>query len=68
LQQEPEREVKTRKILDTLNYRGSNAATGLHEAFMHTSNEPLAKLLAPYIIQIQSEDNKNSPEGMYFKT
>jgi hypothetical protein len=35
---------------------------------MHTSNEPLAKLLAPYIIQIQSEDNKNSPEGMYFKT
>ena len=60
--QEPEREAKTRKILDTLNYRGPKAATGLHEAFMHTSNEPLAKLLAPYIIQIQSEDNKNSPE------
>jgi hypothetical protein len=33
---------------------------------MNTSNGDLAKLLAPYIKQMQSEDNKFSPESMYF--
>jgi hypothetical protein len=68
LQQEPEREAKTRKILDSLNYGGSETAMKFHEALMNTSNEELAKLLAPDIKQIQSEDNKKSPESMYFKT
>ena len=66
MQQEPEREKKNRKILDTLNYRGKKAAKGLYDAFMNTSNEQLAELLEPYIKQIQSEDNKFSPESMYF--
>ena len=55
-------ENKTRKILDTLHRRGSKAAKGLHEAFINTSNEELAMLLAPYIKQIQSEGNKITPE------
>ena len=55
-------ENKTRKILDTLHRRGPQAAKGLHEAFMNTSNEELAKLLVPYIKQIQSEGNKITPE------
>jgi len=66
LQQEQEREKKNRKILDTLNYRGKKAAKGLYDAFMNTSNEELAELLAPYIKQMQSEHNKFSPESMYF--
>ena len=66
MQQELEREKKSRKILDTLNYRGKNAAKGLYDAFMNTSNGDLAELLAPYIKQMQSEDNKFSPESMYF--
>jgi hypothetical protein len=68
LQQTTTTENKTRTILNTLDRRGLKVAKKLHEAFMNTSNEHLAKLLAPYIIQIQSEDNKNDPQGMYFKT
>ena len=64
--QELEREKQNRKILDTLNYRGKKAAKGLYDAFMNTLNEDLAKLLLPYIKQMQSEDNKFSPESMYF--
>ena len=60
--QELEREKQNRKILDTLNYRGKKAAKGLYDAFMNTLNEDLAKLLLPYIKQMQSEDNKFSPE------
>lgn len=60
--QEPEKEKKNRKILDTLNYRGRNAAKGLYDAFLNTSNEDLAESLAPYIRQLQSEDNKISPD------
>jgi hypothetical protein len=66
LQQTTTKENKTRKILDTLGRRGPKAAEGLHEAFMNTSNEHLAKLLAPYIKQKQSEGNEITPEGMYY--
>jgi hypothetical protein len=68
LQQTTTTENKTRKILDTLRRRGSKVAKGLHEAFINTSNEELAKLLAPYIKQIQSEGNKITPEGMYYSS
>jgi hypothetical protein len=68
LQQTTTTENKTRKILDTLHRRGSKVAKGLHEAFINTSNEELAKLLAPYIKQIQSEGNKITPEGMYYSS
>ena len=66
MQQEPEREKKNCKILDTLNYIDKKAAKGLYDAFMNTSNEDLAELLAPYIEQLQSEDNKFNLESMYF--
>ena len=68
LQQEPEREKKTRIILDTLNYRGLNAAEGLYYAFLYSNNEELVELLAPYIRTIKSEDNTCILTGMYFET
>lgn len=61
--QEQEREKKNRKILDTLNYRGDKAVKGLHDAFRESSNEELAKLLAPYVDLIVSEENTFSPSN-----
>ncbi|XP_052095498.1 caspase-3-like [Mytilus californianus] len=60
--QEPEKEKKNRLILDTLGRRGQKAAKGLHDAFLETENNELAKLLAPYIRVIESEENRFSPK------
>lgn len=60
--QEPEKEKKNRLILDTLGRRGQKAAKGLHDAFLETENNELAKLLAPYIRVVESEENRFSPK------
>ncbi|XP_076094739.1 caspase-3-like [Mytilus galloprovincialis] len=60
--QEPEKEKKNRLILDTLGRRGQKAAKGLHDAFLDTENSELAKLLAPYIRVIESEENRYRPK------
>lgn len=59
-----EKEKKTRTILDTLNYRGEKGVSALHEAFLETDNERLAKDLAPYVIAVEKIENKTEPKGV----
>ncbi|XP_052080957.1 caspase-2-like isoform X2 [Mytilus californianus] len=56
-----ETEKKTRKILDLLNYRGKKGVAALHEAFLDSNNEDLAKDLAPYVMEVEKRDNKTEP-------
>ncbi|VDI66714.1 Hypothetical predicted protein [Mytilus galloprovincialis] len=57
-----EKENKTRKILETLNYRGKKGVAALHDAFMETQNKELAKKLAPYVIEVAKRDSKMEPK------
>ncbi|XP_076112485.1 caspase-2-like [Mytilus galloprovincialis] len=56
-----ETEKKTRQILDFLNYRGKKGVSALHDAFLESNNEELAKALAPYVIEVEKRDNKTEP-------
>lgn len=60
-----EREQKTRKILDTLNYRGKAGVAALHDSFMETENKDLANVLAPYVIAVAKIASKTEPNGEY---
>ncbi|CAC5387623.1 CASP2 [Mytilus coruscus] len=57
-----EREQKTRKILDTLNYRGKKGVGALHKAFVGSQNEELAKDLADYVIEVEKRESKTEPK------
>ncbi|CAG2199916.1 PTPRM [Mytilus edulis] len=50
-----ETDKKTRQILDLLNYRGKKGVSALHDAFLESNNEELAKALAPYVIEVEKK-------------
>lgn len=48
-----------------LNYRGKKGVSALHDAFLESNNEELAKALAPYVIEVEKRDNKTEPLSKY---